>query len=95
MKFTVKISMLACLLFVIGKSSIASAQLTARCSEDALGVADAAHDIGRDDRGENAQDHHHDHDFDQGETAAARRGPGEMREFHCSLVLMGCKLCRI
>jgi hypothetical protein len=41
MKFTVKLTMLACLLLVIGKSSIASAQLTARCSEDALGVADA------------------------------------------------------
>jgi hypothetical protein len=42
MKLSVKISVLACLLFVIGKSSVASAQLTARCSEDALGVTDAA-----------------------------------------------------
>lgn len=41
MKFSVKISVLACLLFVIGRSSIASAQLTARCSEDPLGVTDA------------------------------------------------------
>jgi len=36
-----KVSVLACFLFVIGTSSVASAQLTARCSEDALGVADA------------------------------------------------------
>jgi hypothetical protein len=41
MKFSVKLCVLACLLFVIGKSSVASAQLTARCSEDALGVTDA------------------------------------------------------
>jgi len=37
MKFTP----LACLLFIVGTSSIASAQLATRCSEDQLGVADA------------------------------------------------------
>ena len=42
MKISIKLSVLFCLLFAIGRSSVASAQLTARCSEDALGVADAA-----------------------------------------------------
>jgi hypothetical protein len=38
MKFSIKISVLACLLFVIGKSSIASAQvpITGRCTDDQL-----------------------------------------------------------
>ena len=44
MKFGIKISVLACLLFVIGASSIASAQvLTGRCTEDQLtNATDAA-----------------------------------------------------
>src|ERR1044071_5649446 len=41
MKLVTKLSMLACLLFVIGTSSLASAQVTSRCAEDPLGVADA------------------------------------------------------
>jgi hypothetical protein len=44
MKFSVKICMLACLLFAIGRSSIASAQvLTGRCTDDQLtNATDAA-----------------------------------------------------
>jgi len=41
MKLTTSSSALVALLFTIGASSIASADLTARCTEDPLGVADA------------------------------------------------------
>lgn len=41
MKLATKLSILASLLFVIGTSSLASAQVTSRCAEDPLGVTDA------------------------------------------------------
>jgi len=41
MKLVIKLSTLTCLLFVIATSSVASAQVTSRCAEDPLGVAEA------------------------------------------------------
>jgi hypothetical protein len=41
MKLSTKLSALAFLLFVIGTSSVASAQVTSRCAEDPLGTTDA------------------------------------------------------
>jgi len=41
MKLATKLSLLACLLFLIGTSSLASAQVTTRCMEDPLGVVEA------------------------------------------------------